>query len=95
MGKPYSKEEISKVRKLSKTKTAAQVGEMLGRSVISIQQIAFKHKIGFGEKCQRRYTAKDLSNILRCKAEGMTYRQVAEATGVNYYSCMYLHRRYG
>ncbi|WP_336747867.1 hypothetical protein [Pantoea vagans] len=95
MAKRYTKSEIEQIREMAKTMTRKEVSEKLGRPVSSITNVAFRTGISFGEKCQRRYSAKDLANIIRCKAEGMTYRQVAEATGVNFYSCMYLHRRYG
>ncbi|WP_370426121.1 hypothetical protein AB9Q52_011110 [Pantoea vagans] len=95
MAKHYTKPEIEQIREMAKTMTRKEVAEILGRPVSSITNVAFRTGISFGEKCQRRYSAKDLANIIRCKAEGMTYRQVAEATGVNFYSCMYLHRRYG
>ncbi len=95
MAKHYTKSEIEQIREMAKTMTRKEVSEKLDRPVSSITNVAFRTGISFGEKCQRRYSAKDLANIIRCKAEGMTYRQVAEATGVNFYSCMYLHRRYG
>lgn len=95
MNKRYTQAEIEQIRKMAKTKTRKEVAEKIGRPVSSITNVAFRTGISFGEKCQRRYSAKDLANILKCKAEGMTYRQVSEVTGVNYYSCMYLHRRYG
>jgi len=94
MSQPYTNQDINLIRELSKSMTAWQVAEKLGRSRGAIQQIAFRNNIKFGPETYRCHTVKDVKEVVRLRNSGLTFRQVAEQSGVKLTSCMYLYRRH-
>lgn len=94
MIQPYTTKDINLIRELSKTMTARQVAKHLGRSTGAIQQVAFRNNIKFGPESYRCHTMRDVKEVIRLRQSGLTFRQVAEQSGVKLASCMYLYRRH-
>lgn len=94
MGKPYTTTEINTIKRLSPTMSAAQIGRCIGRSEKSVYDVARYRCIPMPKKVNRTLTTRESKEVIRLKSEGMSFRQIARATGIPLSSCQYLHRRY-
>lgn len=94
-GRHYTKNEMARIKRLSKKYTARQVAERMGRSPAAIQAIAHLRGIKFGTTEYHKHTTKEVNNVLALRREGKTFREIGEITGLNPGSCTYLYRRYG
>lgn len=95
MRQQYTTHDVNQIRELAKTMTAREVAEKFERTQGAIQQIAYRNNIKFGPETYRCHTIKDVNDVVRLRRGGLTYRQIAEQTGVKLSSCVYLYRRHG
>ncbi|WP_312465736.1 hypothetical protein [Atlantibacter hermannii] len=93
MGKPYTNHELAAIQNLSETMTAAQIGQMIGRSEKSVYDVARYRCIPMPKKVNRTLTTKQMKEVVSLKTAGMTFRQIAEITGLPLSSCLHLYRR--
>lgn len=91
----YTTADIRRIRELATEMTAKEVADMMGRTIGAIQQVAFRNNIKFGPGHYRCHTMKDVNEVVRLRRSGLTFRQVAEQSGIKLTSCMYLYRRHG
>lgn len=93
-GRHYTKNEMARIKRLSKKYTARQVAERMGRSPAAIQAIANLRGIKFGTTEYHKHTTREVKTVLALRREGKVFREIGELTGLNPHSCRYLWRRY-
>ena len=92
MGKHFTTTELKAIREMGQTMTAAEIGKLIGRSRSSVYSAAHCYGIPLNIGCRKHHTVAQVKEVVRLRRSGMTFKQVAEATGVALSSCMYLFR---
>lgn len=92
MGRRFTEHELNTIRQLSNQLTVNQIGELIGRTGVAVYDAARYHGIPIPRKRYRTLTTKHAKEVARLKNSGMTFRMVAEETGIPLSSCICLYR---